>query len=159
MKTETKKRIWDEFLHQINNGAIGGKNFSLFFDNHESPYLKIFNGHHWTIPAYLLSQITGEGKKTIEAAKVRAAEKSKKIAAQLKAERENREKRLDEPGFVLLAGENTKVVHQGTWRECRDNLWQVLKCERNTDVGLGCWVIVKGEFEAESGTFDRDCYY
>ena len=70
------------------------------------------------------------------------------------------EARLDEPGFVLLAGENTAVVAKGTLRECRDNLFMVRDCPRDPQSGLGCWVIVDAEaVEVQSGTFDEDVAY
>jgi len=81
----------------------------------------------------------------------------------LRKEREKREKRLDEPGFVLLAGENTDVIYHGTYRECKDNLWRLnmpgengKRIPRDSYSGKGCWVIVKDGYEIQSGYFDKD---
>lgn len=161
MKTETKKRIWDEVVKQLNNGCAGGKNFALRFSHDHKPLIRIFNGAVWELPDCVIDKLKGNAKKLIEIEKEKSAQESKRTAARLKAEQEEREKRLDEPGFTLLAGEETEILHQGTWRECRENLWKLNRLElpRDPYCGIGCWAIVKGEFEAESGKFDEDIYW
>ena len=160
MKIETKERIWAEVKKQLHNGETGGKNFKLVFDHKFQPCIRIFNGFQWQLPATVIEAAGGKAQDLIEAAKQKAIEKSKATAKRLKREREELEKRLDEGGFTLLAGEDTDVLFQGTFRECRANIWRVLKCPRDSYSGLGCYVIVdSNNIEVQSGTFDRDCYY
>ncbi len=161
MKTKTKDRIWTEVIQQLNSGKSSGKNFQLFFTEQGWPYIKIFTGHHWTLPKEIALQLTGTARAALTAERQKQREKSISTAAKLRAEREEREKRLDEPGFFLIAGEESKVLLSGTWRDCHENLWRVTAkgLPRDPYSGIGCWIIVKGDFEAESGKFDKDCYY
>lgn len=75
------------------------------------------------------------------------------------AEREAQESQIDEPGFTLIAGEDSKVVATGTLRECRKALWRVTFCERDGYAGRGCWIIFKGDDFEERGYFDRQMYW
>jgi hypothetical protein len=161
MKTETKKRIWSEVVKQLNNGLSGGKSFKLRFSRNHNPLVEIFNGAFWEIPESIIAQLTGEAKQLIDAEKDKAIAESKATAERLRKEREELEKRFDEPGFFLIAGEESEVLHSGTLRECRDNLWKVTAGDlpRDPYCGIGCWVIAKGGEEVMSGKFDRDCYY
>tara|TARA_R100001530_G_scaffold96544_1_gene67083 strand:+ start:46 stop:528 length:483 start_codon:yes stop_codon:yes gene_type:complete len=157
MKTETKTRIWAEVKKQLNSGYVVGNSFSLQFDGNGQPFVKIFNNQRWTLPASIIENLTGEAKEVIEIAKQKAIEKSKQTANRLRQDRESLEKRLDEDGFILLAGEETDVVCQGTLRQCRANLWKVHKCPRDPHVGIGCYCIVdKNHIEVEIGKFDKD---
>ena len=160
MKTETKKRIWAEVVRQLNGGEVSGNSFQLQFDHRHKPFIRIFNSQRWTLPDEVVDQLTGPANEAIESARQKAIEKSKATADRLRKEREELDKRLDEDGFTLLAGEETDVICQGTLRECRDNLWKVLKCERDPYVGKGCYVIVdRDNTEVQSGEFDKDCVY
>jgi len=160
MKTETKKRIWAEVVRELNSGDVSGKSFQLQFDHNYRPFIRIFNNQRWTLPDEVVVQLTGTANKAIEIARQNAIDKSKATADRLLKEREELDKRLDEDGFTLLAGEETEVICQGTLRACRDNLWKVLKCERDPHVGKGCYVIVdRDNNEVQSGEFDKDCIY
>jgi len=157
MKTETKNRIWADVLTQLNNGHAAGKNFRLQFDRENKPFVEVFNGSHWRLPNHIVEQLTGLAKKLIEAEKQKAIKRSQATAAHLKKEREELDKRLDEDGFTLLAGEATDVVCQGTLRQCRDNLWKVQRLPRDYHCGIGCWIIVdKNNIEVQEGKFDKD---
>lgn len=157
MKTETKTRIWAEVVTQLNKGLVGGKSFKLRFDRQNRPYIQPFCGHHWTLPDNVIEQLTGEAHAAIEAARARAQAESERLAAEYKAAREALDARLDEPGFTLLAGENTDVVCRGTLRQCRDSLRKVIGLPRDPYCGRGCWVIVDSQHnEVESGEFGKD---
>jgi len=159
MKTETKKRIWADVVNQLNNGQTTGKNFRLQFDHEYKPFVEIFNGTHWQLPDKIIEKLTGPAKEIIEIEKQKAIKRSQRTADRLKREREELEKRLDEDGFALLAGEDTEIIHQGTLRECRNNLWKVHKLPRDPFCGIGCWIIIKGEEEVMAGKFDKDMYW
>ena len=160
MKTETKKRIWTEVVNQLNNEVAGGKSFQLKFS--QSDYkvgIKIFNGQWWTMPDDIVEQLTGTANAFIEAEREKAKQETARWIEQHRKDREALERRFDEDGFTLIAGEESEIIHQGTLRECKDNIWKVSKCPRDHYSGLGCYIIVKGEEEVMSGTFDRDCSY
>jgi hypothetical protein len=149
-KMETQ--VWKKYEEKWASG-----NFEDVFI-HGKPAVRE-NGTIMFIPNKLLA-LMPEIAKT---AQIVADQKSVETARRLKAAREEREKRLDEDGFVLLAGEDTEVVYSGTWRQCRDNLWRLIwggiKYPRDPYSGKGCWIIVKEEFEAQSGYFDADMYW
>lgn len=66
--------------------------------------------------------------------------------------------RSDEPGFRLIAGEDSEIVASGTLRECRSMIPCVTRCQRDRFAGRGCWVIVDAAgVEVQAGQFDRDC--
>jgi hypothetical protein len=157
MKTETRKRVWDDVTRQLNIGQTSGKNFRLRFDAEFRPYIVIFNGQRWTLPDDVIAALTDDARATIEVA-AREARKARECeAAKYRAEREALNARLDEPGFTLLAGENTDVVCRGTLRQCRESLWKVIGLPRDPYCGRGCWVIVDSQRnEVESGEFDKD---
>jgi len=161
MKTETKTRVWAEVVSRLNSGEKASKNFSLQFNRAHQPYILIYNGAHWQLPEKVIKQLTGPAKQLIAAEKQKAIEESQRTAERLRKERESLEKRLDEPGFTLLAGEETEIVRRGTFRDCRDNLSQLMakRLPRDPYCGIGCWVIVKGEEEVMSGKFDKDMYW
>lgn len=100
----------------------------------------------------------------IEAANVKAAERAAADKARLETWRAEVDAtsaalnaRLDEPGFVLLAGEDTAIVASGTLRECRDAMYKVPRCRRDSYSGRGCWVIVDSKHvEVEAGQFTKD---
>lgn len=99
----------------------------------------------------------------VEAAKQKSAEVAEQRQREFaewmqrqEAQRAALDARLDETGFVLLAGENTEMVQSGTLRECRDSLWKVTSQPRDEYAGRGCWVIVDGDGnEVEAGMFDK----
>lgn len=144
-------------VDQFNKGEIKGKSFKLIFFPDNTAGVQIFNGEKWQLPVAVIDRITGEAKQLIEAEKEKAQQRSLELAAQLKAQREALDARLDEDGFILLAGEETAVVCRGTLRQCRDNIWKVQKLPRDYYTGKGCYVIVdtKTHEEVQSGEFDK----
>jgi hypothetical protein len=158
MKTTTLKRIWGEYEKKWQAGDF----YDVIVNCIDQPCVRFFNGTVGAIPQKMMHLLPKELLETLAA---NAQARSIATAKELADERTEREKRLDEPGFHLLAGENTDAIYAGTWRECRNNLWRLLckfegkKLPRDRDCGKGCWVIVKGDFEAESGYFNSDMYW
>lgn len=66
----------------------------------------------------------------------------------------------DQPGWLLMAGEETELVARGTRDEVRRKLYLVTHCPRDPYAGKGCWVILAPDgTEAESGFFDGEMYW
>jgi len=91
--------------------------------------------------------------------------KSNNLAAQLKAEREEKLAKLDLDQCMLLAGENTEVVAKGSLDHCRSMLSLVCQQPLDQHASKGAWVILarpkdgSASEEVESGSFDRDMYW
>jgi len=112
-------------------------------------------------PARLLAKLPAS---LIEAANAKAAERAAADKAKAEiwraewvASQAALDARADEPGFVLLAGENTEIIASGTLRECRDALYKVTGCPRDRHVGRGCWTIVDSntQTEVEAGQYTK----
>ena len=165
-RMETKQRIYDECVKQLNTGNPSGKNFKLtfsggYYDEHH-PLLRIFNGACWRLSDHpqIGDNLTTTGWETIRKEKQKYLDHLEKCRAEEARKQAELEARMDEDGFTLIAGERTEIVSQGTLRECRANLWKVTSYPRYQPVGRGCWIIVdRNNDEVLSGEFDKDCYY
>jgi hypothetical protein len=117
-----------------------------------------------TIPAALTALFPAH---ILEAAKVKsdsvAAEKKAELAARM-AEASKRWRALDlrqnEEGFVLIAGEDSEIVADGTLLECRTSLYKVCRQPRDSYAGRGCWTISDSSgIEVQIGEFDENTYW
>ncbi len=162
MKAKTKKIFWVKVQTALENGDTK----MLFLDR--AGRLCWWTGKPGEIcrplPDDLLNlcptEMLSQARLAAEQKAREAEARSLAYATELRAASEALDKRLDEPGFTLLAGERTDIVHSGTLRECRDNLWKVTHYPRDRTAGIGCWVIVDSKSpdhrEVESGKYNRD---
>lgn len=64
-------------------------------------------------------------------------------------------------GWMMIAGEESEVLHTGTRSECFAALQAALhRLPRDRHEGKGAWVLLPPDGSREmSGTFDEHCYY
>jgi hypothetical protein len=121
------------------------------------------------VPAWLAARFPAEAvaqAKAMQAQRAQeAAQRSRDLAAQLKAQNEARMASADLDRCILQAGENSAVVATGTYDHCMSMLPAVCRQPRDRYEGKGCWVLTAphkttGEpVELHSGYFDADMYW
>ena len=154
MKAKQRTKLfWEELEFGLKSGEIP----AVYMDS--VGQLCLDDESHRQIPARLVplfpASVIGDAKlRAAEHAATREAEYEQR-KQQVAQEEAALNERLDEKGFVLLAGEETEIVESGTLRECRASLWKVTRLLRDEYAGKGCWVIVDSNgSEIESGKFD-----
>lgn len=95
-----------------------------------------------------------ERRKAWRAASAEALEKSKARMAEL-------DKIADQPGWTMIAGEESEVLCTGTRAECYSALSAALhRLPRDPHEGAGAWSLLPPDGTREiTGTFDQHCYY
>lgn len=157
MKTETKSRIIENAKFQILC-----KDYLALRLGPDGRLIAPHPCHGWSQPFTLPQELlTSELKILLEvAAQAREAKHQRQIVA-FRIQRDKEEAEFDGigPRFTLLAGEETEILHHGTFRECLANLWKVLRCPRDHYAGKGAWIISGPAGEVRSGCFDKDMYW
>ena len=158
MKAETKNRIWDEVVRELNAGRSAGKSFKLrFVSDVRMITVEVVSGQRWTMSPDVAARLNGEAKAFIEAERKKAEAATRVWCEHRRQERETLDARLDEGGFTLVGGEETEIIASGTLRHCRDNLWRLPQYPRCPYAGRGCYTITDGDgLEVQAGEFDKD---
>lgn len=67
----------------------------------------------------------------------------------------------NDPGWTMIAGEESEVLCRGTRAECYSALQAALhRLPRDRFEGVGAWSLLPPDDSREiSGTFDQHCYY
>lgn len=156
MAKTKKKTDWEAVMTQVENGEVAvfiAANGGVCIDG---AAMMIPDRFLSRVPADVLTK-ANERRANVERQK---EERNEAVRLRLKAEEAAKAARLDEPGFTLVAGENSTTVHSGTLRECRDNLWKVMSQPRDGYAGVGCWVIVDSTgTEIDAGRFDKSAWW
>jgi hypothetical protein len=154
MSKQNAKRFWELLEGKICAGELP----SVFVN--VAGHLCLNDGTGRQIPPRLVplfpaEVVTSANEKAAEVASQKQAAFDRWMAAQI-AHREVLDRRLNEAGFMLLAGENTAVVARGTLRQCREKICMVVRQPRDNYSGRGCWVIMDSTgAEVEAGQFDK----
>tara|TARA_Y100000361_G_C11138086_1_gene333341 strand:+ start:977 stop:1456 length:480 start_codon:yes stop_codon:yes gene_type:complete len=154
MKAKQRTKLsWEELESRLSAGEVP----AIYMDR--IGQLCLDDGTQRQIPAKLVplfpaSVVEDVKRRAGEYAAIREAEYEQR-KQQLAEEEAELNERLDEKGFVLLAGEETEIVESGTLRQCRASLWKVTQQPRDEYAGKGCWVIVDSNGEhVQAGKFD-----